>query len=144
VRAGALRPATADDWHAIERLLNEAGLPVAGAREHLSGFVVVEWQGSIAACGVLERYERAALLRSVVVSPSLRGTGLGKRLVHELVEVARSEGAAAILLLTTTASEWFRASAFARPAARRPPRRCCGRRSFVVPARRARSSDDWI
>jgi amino-acid N-acetyltransferase len=102
-----IRPAVLEDWPAIERLLIDANLPVAGAQDHLPGFVVIEHERRIEACAALERYGETALLRSVVVSSSLRGTGLGESLVRRLIDAARSEGTASLLLLTTTAADWF-------------------------------------
>ena len=111
-----IRAATANDWSAIERLLTEANLPLAGASDHLGGFVVAERDGDVVACAALERYGASALLRSVAVDASLRGTGIGERLVHQLINNAKNDGLEALLLLTTTASEWFPRFGFTRIA----------------------------
>lgn len=102
-----IRAASGEDWPAIERILVQCGLPLDGARDHLHGFVVAERGGAITGCAALERYGRAALLRSVAVLPAERGTGLGERLVRHLIDAARKEGVADLVLLTTTADRWF-------------------------------------
>lgn len=103
----AFRRATAADWPAIETLLVEARLPLDGARDHLDTFLVGVTACAIVCCGGLEIHEDAALLRSVVVAPHLRGTGAGDRLAAALAELARSQNAAALYLLTTTAAPFF-------------------------------------
>ena len=53
--AVAFRKASAQDWPAIEALLEDNGLPFAGAREHLALFRVGEEAGRIVCAGGLER-----------------------------------------------------------------------------------------
>lgn len=109
-----IRPATPDDWTAIERLLISSDLPIDGARSHLSSFVVADHGGMIAGCAGLERYGKSGLLRSVAVDPARRGNGVGERLVRQILNAAREEGIESVVLLTTTASEWFPRFGFRR------------------------------
>lgn len=102
-----VRPASAEDWPAIERLLTDRGLPAAGARSHLHCFVVVAEGPVVVACAGIERYGAVGLLRSVAVAESLAGHGLGTKLVTALLEQARGLGLRAVYLLTTTAAEYF-------------------------------------
>jgi amino-acid N-acetyltransferase len=55
----------------------------------------------------VERYGTAGLLRSVVVDPTERGTGLGREIVAAAEKLARAEGVAELYLLTETAVAWF-------------------------------------
>ena len=66
------------DIPAVEALLSAAGLPLEGAAEALTAGVVARDGDAVVAAAALERYGEAALLRSVVVAPALRGTGLGR------------------------------------------------------------------
>lgn len=100
-----IRPATADDWSAIARLLTEAALPLAGA--HVRDFLLAERDGRLDGCAALERYGTAALLRSVAVAPHARGVGLGVALVDAAIARARAAGASTLVLLTTTAERFF-------------------------------------
>ena len=50
---------------------------------------------------------RSGLLRSVVVAPELRGTGLGRGIVAAAERLARDEGIGDLYLLTETAIDWF-------------------------------------
>lgn len=59
-----------------------------------------------------ERHGNDALLRSLVVAPARRGTGLGDTLVQQLAEVAAADGVGQFYLLTTTAEKFFAACGF--------------------------------
>jgi amino-acid N-acetyltransferase len=102
-----VRPALANDWAAIERLLSERDLPTAGAREHLDAFVVAAEGPVVVGCAGIERYGDVGLLRSVAVAEGLAGRGLGATLVTALLEQARGLGLRAVYLLTTTAAGYF-------------------------------------
>lgn len=80
----------------------------------LAHFLVAERDGAVVAAIGLERYGTVALLRSAVVSPATRGTGLGERLVRELLGSARASAVQELVLLTTTAEHWFRRFGFER------------------------------
>lgn len=99
--------ATVDDVVAVEALLSEAGLPLEGATEALSLGVVVRDGPDVVAAAALERYGDQGLLRSVVVAPNQRGTGLGRELVGAAETLARDEGLRDLYLLTETAIDWF-------------------------------------
>ena len=55
----------------------------------------------------LELHGTSALLRSLVVHPDVRLTGIGKMLVEHAETQARARGVRAMYLLTTTASGSF-------------------------------------
>ncbi len=113
-RSVAVRVARPADLPAVLRLLGAASLPLDGVEAHFSDFLVAEVDGQVAAAGGLEVYGDAALLRSVVVSPSVRGLGLGRRLTEALVEHATKRGAPSLYLLTTTAEDYFPRLGFVR------------------------------
>src|SRR5579871_3462203 len=83
-----IRAATQDDWPHIAALLAGAGLPLAGAEEHLGRFIVARRGDALLGCAALERYGRDGLLRSVAVAMEARGQGLGQALVQEALERA--------------------------------------------------------
>lgn len=62
--------------------------------------------------GGLEFYERKALLRSLAVSPELRGQQLGKQIVQDLLQQARETGMNEVYLLTQTAFFFFQKLGF--------------------------------
>lgn len=90
----------------ILELLEEADLPVAGVT-HAESFLVAREQERLIGCIGLEVYGDVGLLRSLVVRPETRGSGLGKLLVEQLLETARARGVSTMYLLTTTADEYF-------------------------------------
>jgi N-acetylglutamate synthase-like GNAT family acetyltransferase len=103
-----LRPATAADLGAVERLLHGAGLPTAGLADQFpSGFVVAESGVGVVGAAGIERHGRSGLLRSVVVSDGWQGHGLGAALTDDRIRWARSAALDAVYLLTTTAAAFF-------------------------------------
>lgn len=67
--------------------------------------------------GGLEFYNNLALLRSLAVSPELRGQQVGKEIVSQLLEAAKQRGISEVYLLTQTASFFFQKMGF-KPVAR--------------------------
>jgi amino-acid N-acetyltransferase len=106
-RTVGLRPAASIDFGTLAGLLEGSGLPVAGLPPALGDFYVAEHQGRVVGAIGLERYGRAALLRSAVVAPALRGSGIGEALVRRILEHARERGITEVFLLTTTAERYF-------------------------------------
>ena len=102
-----IRPARRDDLAAVTELLTTAGLPLAGVAESFGGFVVAEAGGRQVAAAGLERHGDVGLLRSVVVDPAFRGTGLGASLTEQMLTRAQRERLKSVYLLTTTAAEFF-------------------------------------
>ncbi|HYF76982.1 MAG TPA: arsenic resistance N-acetyltransferase ArsN2 [Symbiobacteriaceae bacterium] len=99
--------ATGADWLEIEALLTGAGLPVAGAQEHLEHFVCARQGERLVGVAGIEVHDDAALLRSVAVADSERGAGLGRHLVQIMLDYARALGLSHVGLLTTTAGDYF-------------------------------------
>jgi len=108
-----IRSATKSDLAAVEKLLAASDLPTEGVRENFSAFVVADDNGAIAGAIGLEKYGSAALLRSAVVSADHRGSGIGRRLVEQLLERAEEAGVDELYLLTTTAEKYFPKFGFA-------------------------------
>ncbi|MEP7326864.1 MAG: arsenic resistance N-acetyltransferase ArsN2 [Gemmatimonadota bacterium] len=103
-----IRQAAAGDHRGLLSLLTEAGLPVEGVPESLEGFLVAETaDGTIVGAAGIETHGHQGLLRSVVVSPALRGTGLGQALTEHALARARNSGLIDLYLLTTTAERFF-------------------------------------
>jgi amino-acid N-acetyltransferase len=109
-----IRAATDQDLAAVESLLAASKLPIDGVKESFSSFVVAEDEGEIAGVIGLEKFGSVALLRSVVVSPEYRGSGIGRRLVEQVLERAEEAGIEELFLLTTTAEDYFPRFGFAR------------------------------
>ena len=95
------------DLPAIERLLAIAGLPLEGTAWAFETGVVAREDGAVVGAAAVERYGSAGLLRSVVVAPERRGTGLGRDLVTAAERLARLERVRELYLLTETALDWF-------------------------------------
>jgi N-acetylglutamate synthase-like GNAT family acetyltransferase len=118
----SLRPAGAADWRAIAALLEVNGLPLDGARDHLSTFVLATSGQEIAGVAGMEIHGDVALLRSVAVAPGLHRGGIGGMLVSLLVEEARKRGLRSLHLLTMTAPGYFARFGFERgPRDSAPP-----------------------
>ena len=109
-----IRSAKDSDLSAVERLLAASDLPTDGVRDNFSSFVVADDNGAIAGAIGLEKYGSAALLRSAVVSAESRGSGIGRKLVEQLVRRAEEAGVDELYLLTTTAEDYFPKFGFIR------------------------------
>jgi len=104
-----VRSAVANDLVAIIGLLADADLPVEDLNERkLSLFYFAE--SDVGSAGVigLERHGHVGLLRSLVVAPSARGQGLGKKMVDTLEANAIDTGVTELWLLTIDAEKFFR------------------------------------
>jgi len=81
--------------------------------EFLESFWVLEADGRVAGCAGIEIYGEAAVLRSVVVAPELRGSGEGDHLVRTALDYARERGAKRVYLFTMHAAPFFARYGFA-------------------------------
>jgi amino-acid N-acetyltransferase len=102
-----IRSARAADLPGAVALLQDAGLPLEGFREHFSQALVAETDGAVVGCVAVELYGTIGLLRSLVVSPGRRGERLGERLTSGAVGLAQEKGVEDLYLLTLTADRFF-------------------------------------
>lgn len=104
-----LRRATPDDLQAIVGLLEAAHLPPWGAEDHLHNFVVAEQDGRVVACGGFEAYPAgaAAIVRSMAVDESLRGSGVGTRILEWVMGQAAEQGLTELYLFTVDAHDFY-------------------------------------
>ena len=102
-----IRRARKADLPAVEQLLSASQLPIDGVKDHFADFIVAEDSNGIEGAVGLEKYESVALLRSAVVAPEYRGSGLGRKLVEQVLERAEEDGIDELYLLTTTAEKYF-------------------------------------
>jgi amino-acid N-acetyltransferase len=103
----AVDRADAGDLAAIRALLESHQLPTDDLGAHLGTAVVARQAGRIVGSAALEVYRDGALLRSVAVTPELKGQGIGRRLTEAMIDLARHLDAPALYLLTTTAQSYF-------------------------------------
>jgi len=101
-------PATIQDESGIKTLLHTCDLPSddlnSSHMEHF--FVIKDARGIVGSVG-LEVCGKFGLLRSLALTESLRGRGLGIQLVRHIEIYARSQQIPALYLLTTTADQFF-------------------------------------
>jgi amino-acid N-acetyltransferase len=112
-----IRAATTRDVVPVLALLREASLSLPGVEEHFGSFVVAERGSRIVGAMGLELRGGEALLRSAVVAPDARGTGVAAALYAQIEEVARVNGVRTLVLLTTAAQGYWARHGFA-PIAR--------------------------
>jgi protein-tyrosine-phosphatase/N-acetylglutamate synthase-like GNAT family acetyltransferase len=109
-----LGPPLAGELPAIEALVVANGLPGAVVADHFpSGYIVARRDGRLVGVAALERYDDVALLRTVAVEQSERGSGTGLALVADRLATAWKSEIDRVFLLTTTAPEFFRRFGFA-------------------------------
>ncbi len=102
-----VNPASAQDLIAISALLERSGLPTDDLESARPEFAVIHQDGEVVAAGALQRFGTSALLRSLVVAPDRRRSGLGRTVVCELERLARAAGVSRLVLLTQTAADFF-------------------------------------
>jgi amino-acid N-acetyltransferase len=112
MREPRFRRAQESEWRAIRTLLATSRLPIEGARDHLGSFLVAHDESGLLACGGLELYGSAALLRSVAVDARHRSAGLGTELVTRLRLLALEREVDTLALLTESAESWFQRLGF--------------------------------
>ena len=107
-----LRNARPNDLAAIDALIMSEHLPAFRTGEFLDTFWVLEGGGGLLGCVGLEVYAEAALLRSVITSPVLRGQGYGDVLVEKAFDEARRRGVKRLYLFTMDKAPFFARFAF--------------------------------
>jgi N-acetylglutamate synthase-like GNAT family acetyltransferase len=117
--------ARAEDLAAINALIKGEHLSPFKTEEFLETFWVLEGEGRILGCVGLELFGEAALLRSVITSPELRGQGYGDVLVRTAFEEAERRGVTRLYLFTMDKAPFFARFGFER----------CTMEDFEPPAR---------
>lgn len=114
-REYAIRTASAQDLAVVQALLADAHLPTDGLEEQFGdGYAVAECEGEAIGAEGIEIYGDAGLLRSAVVDPAWRGSGVGDALTRDRLAWAATQGLREVWLLTTTAADYFPRFGFAR------------------------------
>ena len=114
-----IRPA---EFERLAAALEAEGLPADDLCYATNRFYALEEDGEVLGYAGLERREGAALLRSVVVPPERRRSGIGRRLVEAVLTQAAALGHGEVHLLTMTAAPYFERLGFERiPRASAPP-----------------------
>jgi amino-acid N-acetyltransferase len=103
-----------EDRPAIVRLLSDNGLPTDGLPANSENVLVARLGDRVVASAALEIYPDGALLRSVAVEGTQRGSGIGHRIVRAALDLARQRGTESVYLLTTTAETFFPRFGFRR------------------------------
>jgi N-acetylglutamate synthase-like GNAT family acetyltransferase len=126
-----LRPATAADVPAVERLLGAAELPRAGVADAIATFVLAEHGVEVVGVAGLELCGDNGLLRSVAVTPAWQNRGLARRLVRHVIAAARERHLRVVYLLTTTAADYFATLGFARTTRQTVPQDVAATEEFA-------------
>lgn len=102
-----VRPTRPRERQEVVALLRACGLVWEDVTEGWPLLWVAAAEGRVVGCVGLELLPPAALLRSLAVTPDLRGRRLGGQLVARALLEARRLGARDVWLLTTTAEGYF-------------------------------------
>jgi len=101
-----IRAATDDDLPTAIEMLGMAELPTQDlSSRHLA--LVAESGAGVAGVIGLEAFGDVGLLRSLIVLPNARGSGVGSSLVKSLEPIARERGIKELWLLTIDADQFF-------------------------------------
>jgi len=103
------------DESSVKQLLSESSLPISDiTTQHLQHFFGCGSSLGLEGVIGLELFGEVALLRSLAVASSRRGTGVGSGLVAHAERHARDQGVQSLYLLTTTAEQFFLRRGYAR------------------------------
>ncbi|HEJ2718229.1 hypothetical protein AUR61_016485 [Stutzerimonas balearica] len=95
------------DLPTLARALQEAGLPSDDVPLPGRVFYAFQLAGQLVGYAALEVYGADALLRSVLIVPPHRGSGLGRLVVDAMETLAADSGIATLHLLTTNQVVFF-------------------------------------
>jgi amino-acid N-acetyltransferase len=102
-----LRKGVEADLADIVALLERCELPIADVREARPEFVVAFDGTKLIGAGALQKFGKVALVRSVAIDTSRRGSGVGATIVRHLEHLAREQSITEVVLLTETAKTFF-------------------------------------
>lgn len=91
----------------VQELLRANSLPDDDCGDPALYFCAIFDGDDLVAAGGLEPASSSALLRSIVVSPDYRASGLARRIVDHLLARAAQQGRLEVYLLTETAEHYF-------------------------------------
>jgi amino-acid N-acetyltransferase len=101
-------PASVQAESGIKNLLGACGLPSDDIHSsQIGNFFIIQDSGHVVGSVGLEICGEFGLMRSLTLSESLRGQGLGTQLVEHIEGYARSKKIKSIYLLTTSADQFF-------------------------------------
>ncbi len=108
-----VRPLISGEERQVRALLIEAALPVEDLDQSTVHFIVAADEGGAIGAIGLETFGTVGLLRSLVVHPDARGSGIGGLLVDALEAEARTSDLTQLVLLTQTAAPFFAGRGYA-------------------------------
>ena len=122
----------AADLDELAKALSVAGLPTADLGEPGRAFFRFREDASLIGFGGLEGEGADRLLRSLVVMPDRRGSGLGRAMLLLLEGEARRIGVDRLHLLTNTAAPFFRTNGYSDADRRSAPVLIAASREFTA------------
>jgi len=133
---GALRiePARPADMASVRDLVTRCGLPTEGIDDRETRLIVARDADRIVGCAGVEIRGAAAVVRSLAVDPSRRGGGLGRRLMAEILGIARDAGCRDVYGLTATALRMMERLGFEAIPREKVPDDARASREFSIPA----------
>ena len=111
-----IQKAGSKQYDAICQLLSAAQLPIEDINplpEHF--FIAVEADEIVAVTG-MDKYGNAGLLRSVLVQPAFRNSGVAATLLSQMFSYAKEQGIVMLYLITNTAEKYFEKKGFKKIA----------------------------
>jgi amino-acid N-acetyltransferase len=108
----------------MEPLMQQGNLVrrnVEDIQEKKDDYVVCEIDGQIHACGALHLWGEQGEIAAMVTDPVYADMGLGKKIVHFLIDRARKQRLRQVFVLTTRTHDWFETLGFKEDTIERLP-----------------------
>lgn len=126
-----IHPAERNDLLAVRALLESERLPASDVDERaLECFLILRDDAGVSGSIGLELYGETAFLRSLVVSPHVRGNGAGAALTEAAEKLAVDSGVNDVYLLTQTAEHFFSVRGYRKIARGEAPKSIQGTSQF--------------
>lgn len=109
-----IRPASAQDWPQVLRLLDANGLAADDLQQPHGDFLLAWAADEAIGVAGAEPFEDAALIRAVSVAKPHQGTGVGRQLLERLIANLRQQGLRRAYAFTVTSPEYFAQFKFKR------------------------------
>ncbi|OIO59094.1 MAG: GNAT family N-acetyltransferase [Alphaproteobacteria bacterium CG_4_10_14_0_2_um_filter_63_37] len=116
----------------VQSLLEAVGLPTIGIKQHYESNLIARMKDRVVGMVGLEVYGDHGLIRSLAVEPEQQGSGLGRRLLLNIIRLAEQKGLADVFIVSTIGAPFFARHGFAQVEVEDVPEAIRGNADFQL------------